>query len=92
MWFSFFPHTWQALATQMVRGFPFQAAHGIGNVVIALAAGPALLRILDRYGARLRIDYASTGEPLVRTDARGHPSPPPDSIVAPEVARVVRGP
>ena len=29
-------------------------SHAIGNVVIALAAGPELRRMLDRYGARLR--------------------------------------
>lgn len=54
MWFSFFPHTWEALVAVIARGFPFQAAHAIGNVVIALVAGPALLRILDRYAARMQ--------------------------------------
>lgn len=55
-WFSFFPHTWPALAAQMARGFPFQVAHGVGNVVIAVVAGPALLRLLDRYARRLRAE------------------------------------
>ncbi|MCC6224231.1 MAG: ECF transporter S component [Thermoleophilia bacterium] len=56
MWFSFYPHTWEALAATMARGFPFQAAHAVGNVLIAFVAGPALLRILDRYAARLRTE------------------------------------
>lgn len=53
-WFSFFPHTWQALAVQMTRGFPFQAAHAIGNFVIAFAVGPELRRVLERHERRLR--------------------------------------
>jgi energy-coupling factor transport system substrate-specific component len=53
-WLSFFPHTWPALMAQMSRGFPFDAAHGIGNLLIALAVGPELRRVLERYGRRLR--------------------------------------
>jgi hypothetical protein len=36
------------------RGLPFDAAHAIGNLVIAFVAGPELRRLLDRYGRRLR--------------------------------------
>src|SRR5207244_1923342 len=39
-WYSFYPHTWAALTVQLGRGFWFDAAHAIGNVGIALAAGP----------------------------------------------------
>jgi energy-coupling factor transport system substrate-specific component len=53
-WFSFFPHTWQALAVQVTRGLPFDVAHAAGNAVLALAAGPELRRVLERYGRRLR--------------------------------------
>jgi hypothetical protein len=38
------------------RGLPFDLAHAIGNVVIALAAGPELRRLLDRYGRRLHTE------------------------------------
>ena len=38
------------------RGLWFDVSHAIGNVVIALAAGPELRRLLDRYGARLRTE------------------------------------
>jgi energy-coupling factor transport system substrate-specific component len=58
MWFSFFPHTWQALGVQMVRGLPFDAAHAIGNLVLAFVAGPELRRLLDRYGTSLRTEVA----------------------------------
>lgn len=57
-WFSFFPHTWEAFALQMARGFPFQAAHAIGNLVIAFAVGPELRRVLERYGRRLHVEVS----------------------------------
>lgn len=54
LWFSFYPHTAGAAAAVLGRGLPFDAAHALGNVVIALAAGPELRRLLERYGRRLR--------------------------------------
>ena len=56
LWLSFFPHTWEALTVVLGRGVWFSAAHGIGNVVIALAVGPELRRLLERYGRRLRTE------------------------------------
>lgn len=55
-WYSFYPHTWAALTVQLGRGLWFDAAHAIGNVVIALVAGPELRRLLERYGRRLRTE------------------------------------
>jgi energy-coupling factor transport system substrate-specific component len=57
-WYSFFPHTWAALSLQFSRGLPFQVAHAIGNVILVLAAGPELRRVLERYGRRLRTEIA----------------------------------
>jgi energy-coupling factor transport system substrate-specific component len=57
-WYSFYPHTWAALTIQLGRGFWFDAAHAIGNVAIALAAGPELRRLLERYGRRLRTEIS----------------------------------
>jgi energy-coupling factor transport system substrate-specific component len=54
LWWGFSPHTLPALAAVMARGLWFDASHAAGNVAIALAAGPELRRMLDRYGARLR--------------------------------------
>jgi energy-coupling factor transport system substrate-specific component len=59
-WFSFYPHTWQAFAFQMSRGFPFDVAHAAGNLVIALVAGMELRRVLERYGRRLRTEVIWT--------------------------------
>jgi energy-coupling factor transport system substrate-specific component len=57
-WYSFWPHTWQALSLVYVRGVWFSAAHAIGNVVFALVIGPELRRLLERYGRRLRVEVA----------------------------------
>ncbi|HVD57802.1 MAG TPA: DUF6580 family putative transport protein [Thermoleophilaceae bacterium] len=56
LWVSFFPHTWEALTVVYARGVWFSAAHAIGNVAIALAVGPELRRLLERYGRRLRTE------------------------------------
>jgi energy-coupling factor transport system substrate-specific component len=56
LWLSFWPHTWEGLAVVFGRGIWFQLAHAVGNVVIALAVGPELRRMLERYGRRLRTE------------------------------------
>ncbi len=56
LWWGFFPHTPGALAAVLARGLWFDVAHAVGNVVIALAAGPELRRLLDRYRVRLRTE------------------------------------
>ena len=56
LWWSFWPHTAAALTTVLAAGAWFSVAHALGNVVIALAAGPELRRLLERYGRLLRTD------------------------------------
>jgi energy-coupling factor transport system substrate-specific component len=53
-WYGFLPHTGGALLVVLGAGFAFNAAHAVGNLVIALAAGPELRRALERYRRRLR--------------------------------------
>jgi hypothetical protein len=55
-WLAYYPHTWQALTVTWGRGLWFDIAHALGNLVIALAAGPELRRMLERYGAKLRTE------------------------------------
>ncbi len=57
-WLSFYPHTWGGLTFALGRGVWFDVAHGAGNFVLALAAGPELRRMLDRYGRRLHVEVA----------------------------------
>lgn len=60
LWLSFAPHTWEALTVLLGRGISFTLAHAIGNVLIALAIGPELRRLLERYGRRLRPEVVWT--------------------------------
>jgi energy-coupling factor transport system substrate-specific component len=57
-WYSFWPHTWEALTLVYARGVWFSAFHAIGNVVFAVVIGPELRRLLERYGRRLRVEVA----------------------------------
>jgi energy-coupling factor transport system substrate-specific component len=59
-WLSFFPHTWQAFAALYARGIWFDVAHATGNLVLALAVGPELRRLLERYARRLRAEVVWT--------------------------------
>jgi len=56
LWYGFFPHTVSSLVAVVGRGLWFDVAHAAGNVVLALAAGPELRRMLDRYAKRLRTE------------------------------------
>ena len=56
LWYGFYPHTMAALTVRLGAGVAFNAAHAIGNAVLALAIGPELRRVLDRYGRRLRTE------------------------------------
>src|SRR6478752_5836133 len=56
LWVSFWPHTWQAFTVVFAQGVWFDMAHAVGNVMIALAIGPELRRLLERYARRMRTD------------------------------------
>jgi energy-coupling factor transport system substrate-specific component len=43
------------------RGIPFNLAHAAGNVVFALAAGPALVRMIARYRERFEFRWREAG-------------------------------
>ena len=55
-WYGFYPHTWASFLARQAAGFPFDTAHATGNLALALAAGPELRRLLERYGKRLRTE------------------------------------
>lgn len=44
--------------TLAATGIPFDIAHATGNAVIALVAGPTMIRMLDRYARRLHATFA----------------------------------
>lgn len=55
-WYGFFPHTGAALTVVLGAGLAFNAAHALGNLVLALVAGPELRRVLERYERRTRTE------------------------------------
>jgi hypothetical protein len=55
-WWYAYPHTWAGLTTQVIMGFSFTLAHAIGSFAIALAVGPELVRMLERFGRRLHTE------------------------------------
>ena len=57
VWYSFCPHTLAGVRRgRLGAGLWFDVAHAVGNVVIALAAGPELRRMLERYARRLQTE------------------------------------
>jgi energy-coupling factor transport system substrate-specific component len=56
LWYAFYPHTEAALVARLAAGVPFNVAHGTGNLILALVAGPELRRVLERYERRSRTD------------------------------------
>jgi energy-coupling factor transport system substrate-specific component len=59
VWFlaSFGPDlSWAGFVLASGRSVPFDLAHAIGNALLALVAGPALLRLLGRYALRVRTE------------------------------------
>jgi energy-coupling factor transport system substrate-specific component len=45
------------------RAIPFEVAHVLGNVVLALVAGPAMVRMLTRFRERFEWERRGGGEP-----------------------------
>jgi energy-coupling factor transport system substrate-specific component len=52
------------------RGVPFNVAHAVGNIALALAAGPALVRMISRYRSRFEFTWRKVPAPSGR---RGMP-------------------
>jgi energy-coupling factor transport system substrate-specific component len=80
VWFlaSFGPEvSWPAFVVATGRSIPFDVAHAAGNVVFALAIGPALLRLLDRYARRIRTEVVSPPAPRAPAPAPAAPRAPP---------------
>jgi hypothetical protein len=68
-WWYQYPHTWAGLTYSLATGFAFTLAHTLGSFVIALAVGPELVRMLERFGRRLHTEIVwdeppAPGEPV----------------------------
>ena len=65
-WFlaSFGPElSWASMILASGRSLPFDLAHATGNALLALIAGPALLRLLGRYAMRVRTEVVTATDP-----------------------------
>jgi energy-coupling factor transport system substrate-specific component len=51
--------SWAAFAAAAARSVPFDVAGGAGNLLFALAVGPALVRLLSRYASRCRVELVT---------------------------------
>ena len=73
------------------RGIPFNVAHAVGNFAIALAAGPALVRMISRFRERSEFTWrpAAAAVPalLVALVALGSVAPAPAEAAGPAGAR-----
>ena len=62
-------HTLAKLGAYFATSLPFDIAHALGNVVFALAFGPALIRALERFRMRMEVTWlpspAAAGGALV---------------------------
>jgi energy-coupling factor transport system substrate-specific component len=66
VWFlaSFGPElSWASFLLAGGRSLPFDLAHAVGNALLALVAGPALLRLLGRYALRVRSEIVTARAP-----------------------------
>lgn len=61
--------TWGQVIALESSGLPFDTAHAVGNVAFFLAFGPALVRVLLRYRARLEVRWTAA------TPATPEPTP-----------------
>ncbi len=80
VWFlaSFGPDlSWASFVLVGARSFPFDLAHALGNALLALAIGPALVRLLSRYALRIRTEVVidDPGRARAPADPSG-PAPP----------------
>jgi energy-coupling factor transport system substrate-specific component len=61
--------TWGQIVALESSGLPFDTAHAVGNVAFFLAFGPALVRVLLRYRARLEVRWTTAPAPTATPTA-----------------------
>jgi energy-coupling factor transport system substrate-specific component len=66
--------SWERFGILEGRAIPFEVAHATGNVVFALVAGPAMIRMLIRFRERFEWTRAETSGSLDTGPAGGEPS------------------
>jgi energy-coupling factor transport system substrate-specific component len=59
--------SWQRFGVLEARAIPFEIAHVVGNIVLALVAGPAMVRMLTRFRERFEWGREEGGRPAPRS-------------------------
>jgi len=70
-WWYRYAHSWAGLTVSLTTGFPFTLAHALGSFAIALAVGPELVRMLERFGRRLHTEIVWDETPAPGERASG---------------------
>jgi energy-coupling factor transport system substrate-specific component len=73
--------SWRSFLIYEGRAVPFEVAHAAGNIVFALAAGPAMIRMLIRFRERFEWRRAAATVPIDRAavpPGGGAPDPAPE--------------
>lgn len=65
--------SWAAFLLSSGRSLPFEVAHATGNAVVAVVVGPSMIRLLQRYAARIRVQWV----PTVQIASAGPSGTPP---------------
>ena len=60
-WMNFSAHSTRQLGVYIGQGLGFDALHAVGCLFFALALGPALLRQVSRFTARLHVNWHAVG-------------------------------
>ncbi len=70
--------SWERFGVLATRAIPFDVAHAVGNVVLALIAGPAIIRMLTRFRRRFEWERGRGAPgPADRVPPRDRPPPLP---------------
>jgi energy-coupling factor transport system substrate-specific component len=64
-------HSLAKLGAYFATSLPFDLAHSFGNVVFALAFGPALIRALQRFRSRMEVTWLATPRAAVTAATGG---------------------
>jgi energy-coupling factor transport system substrate-specific component len=67
--------SWSQVWATEVAGLPFDIAHAVGNVAFLLAFGPAFVRVLQRYRARLEVRWTPAPTPAPAAAPTTTPTP-----------------
>jgi energy-coupling factor transport system substrate-specific component len=74
-WWYRYAHSWAGLTVSLTTGFPFTLAHALGSFAIALAVGPELVRMLERFGRRLHTEIVWDEAPALNQFTRSDGAP-----------------